>query len=404
MSTAGSAAAAPLPPVPDHLAPIAITAVAGVPFTGAVATFNRPDSTGLASTINWGDGHNAVGIITSSGGQAYQILGTNTFAQPGSYGVVITIAVPLSYSISVQTTATVLASSINLGAAQAAIPSVGVDGFVGNAGFPEGLPRGGSATTPTVGNTPGTAQQNWPYLGPMTGPVRVTATDHVPWMSFREQGLDLPIAELAADRVPPDLGDLVAAGTANDQAQDVAARVPSQLTHFVMPNFASSAALALMTIFVSADTPFRMGVPVQAPAIARSSAPSVGDDISDPNQAAQGPGQDVYHLPFDRVAERGELGRFSGSPYLPSGALLTANASVLGVIPPNSIDAIEVEEGLPPAQASARQENKVGSVKRIFQVVTTWMVCQVLHSTFLQQVTRTSPSVKTSPGSPAEAL
>ena len=114
LSVAGTAAVGPPAPPMDHVSAVAITAIAGVPFTGVVATFNTPDVTGLAPTIQWGDGHAGTGIITGTGNQAFQISGTNTFAQPGSYTIVISITAGTGTEAEVQATATALPPLTNV--------------------------------------------------------------------------------------------------------------------------------------------------------------------------------------------------------------------------------------------------------------------------------------------------
>ena len=187
----------------DHVAAVAITAIAGVPFTGVVATFNTPDVTGIASAIDWGNGHDGTGIIAGSGYQAFQISGANTFAQPGTYTVVVTIFSGQGTEAEVQATATVLAPPTNV------MPSVVPAGQVSvqiSFGLTEDI---GAATvyfitTPAVANaissnnqllnsvwqvvvaatpTGNTIPTTHSIQIQITGPIPAVSTDYVPWQA-----------------------------------------------------------------------------------------------------------------------------------------------------------------------------------------------------------------------------
>jgi hypothetical protein len=69
-----------------------VTATAGTPFTGQVATFknNNPSEPVASATINWGDGTDASsGTISGSG--PYSVSGTHTYANAGSYPINVTL-------------------------------------------------------------------------------------------------------------------------------------------------------------------------------------------------------------------------------------------------------------------------------------------------------------------------
>jgi len=74
-----------------------ITAVEGANFNGQVATFTDADpNQGLANftaTISWGDGVTSSGTITSNGSGGFNIAGNHTYAEEGSYALVVTVAV-----------------------------------------------------------------------------------------------------------------------------------------------------------------------------------------------------------------------------------------------------------------------------------------------------------------------
>ena len=67
----------------------------GMAFTGTVATFTDADPNGAVSdysaTIDWGDGQNSFGVITANSTGAFNVTGTNTYAEAGSYSVNVVI-------------------------------------------------------------------------------------------------------------------------------------------------------------------------------------------------------------------------------------------------------------------------------------------------------------------------
>jgi hypothetical protein len=66
-----------------------------VAFTGVVATFTDADPGGVATdytaTINWGDGHLSNGTITANGSGGFNVSGTNTYAQAGTFPISVDI-------------------------------------------------------------------------------------------------------------------------------------------------------------------------------------------------------------------------------------------------------------------------------------------------------------------------
>jgi hypothetical protein len=73
----------------------AISASAGVPFTGVVARVNDgqtgSQATGLSAVIDWGDGQTSAGSISAPAGGVFSVVGTHTYAAPGSYQVRTTV-------------------------------------------------------------------------------------------------------------------------------------------------------------------------------------------------------------------------------------------------------------------------------------------------------------------------
>jgi streptogramin lyase len=72
-----------------------INPVAGVAFTGTVASFTDADPTGMASdytaTITWGDGVTTAGTITASGSSGFDVSGTHAYTHAGIVTVSVVI-------------------------------------------------------------------------------------------------------------------------------------------------------------------------------------------------------------------------------------------------------------------------------------------------------------------------
>ena len=75
--------------------PVTFAAQAGVPFTGAVATFTDSDTANVPSdfvaTINWGDATTSAGTVAGGGG-SFTVSGTHTYAAQGNFTVTVTLA------------------------------------------------------------------------------------------------------------------------------------------------------------------------------------------------------------------------------------------------------------------------------------------------------------------------
>ncbi len=72
---------------------------AGVPFTGPVchmvASGASPDldgTTGMAVTIDWGNGQSTTGVVQANAGGGYDVVGTATYAAPGDYALTVKVA------------------------------------------------------------------------------------------------------------------------------------------------------------------------------------------------------------------------------------------------------------------------------------------------------------------------
>lgn len=73
-----------------------INAIKSVPFTNVIATCvdtdtsPEPDTT-YTCLINWGDGSTSTGMINEDSEECYSVVGSHTYAQSGSYVVIVTI-------------------------------------------------------------------------------------------------------------------------------------------------------------------------------------------------------------------------------------------------------------------------------------------------------------------------
>ncbi|MGH7174165.1 MAG: choice-of-anchor Q domain-containing protein, partial [Gemmataceae bacterium] len=93
-------------PAPLSASGINISATAGAPFSGALATFTNADPVGNAASytavINWGDGGSSIGVISGSG-NTLTVSGSHTYATKGKE----TIQVTIGHKLGDTTTATI---------------------------------------------------------------------------------------------------------------------------------------------------------------------------------------------------------------------------------------------------------------------------------------------------------
>src|SRR5205807_8225485 len=73
----------------------AVNVLEGSVFKGVVGSFTDTASLEPAShysaVINWGDGNSSAGLLVANANGGYDIVGTNTYAEEGSYSVSVTI-------------------------------------------------------------------------------------------------------------------------------------------------------------------------------------------------------------------------------------------------------------------------------------------------------------------------
>jgi hypothetical protein len=103
--------------------PRTIAATEGAAFNGVVASFT--DGRGgalpgeLTSTIDWGDGTTTAGTVASSGGGAFTVSGTHTYADEGSFSM----PVQITDTVSTATASTTSTANVAEGDALTATPA-----------------------------------------------------------------------------------------------------------------------------------------------------------------------------------------------------------------------------------------------------------------------------------------
>jgi uncharacterized repeat protein (TIGR01451 family) len=112
------ASAAAVADAPLTAAPVAVNAVAGGPFSGAVASFTDPDPNGTpgdySATILWGDGNTSAGVITPNRSGGYTVSASNTYAAAGTYGVTVQIRDAGGSSVQASGTAAVIGLGLRI--------------------------------------------------------------------------------------------------------------------------------------------------------------------------------------------------------------------------------------------------------------------------------------------------
>jgi hypothetical protein len=154
-----------------------VTATAGSPFSGMVATFTDPDPaipasssiqendgpspgppSSYAATVDWGDGTSSPGTVAAGGPGGLTVTGTHTYAAAGSF--------PLKVSV------TDTDQSTGTGNATATVTAPGAGGTApGAAGIP---PTPAPFPSPAAGGLPGTGSE--PSNGAGARPALGTAT------------------------------------------------------------------------------------------------------------------------------------------------------------------------------------------------------------------------------------
>ncbi len=105
-------------PAPLTASGQAISATAGAPFIGTVATFTNADPFGGASSytavITWGDGSSSAGVISGTG-SILTVSGTHTYAAAGSDAVSVQISHKLGDTTTATTRATATVTALGVG-------------------------------------------------------------------------------------------------------------------------------------------------------------------------------------------------------------------------------------------------------------------------------------------------
>jgi hypothetical protein len=393
-----------------------VTALAGAPFSGVVATLTGPTSvTKLSSVINWGDGHASAGTILPDGSATFEISGGNTYGRSGSYSLFITVASTDGQTQIVATTATVLGqfrdSSLDLSAADGlgasqrnafSGPSILLSGGADFAVQISQPPPTGRQQPPGVPQPPGPrpAAAQPPSLmrspGMLGGlPPTVSPTEQVAWVNLSEQ----ETAPAPQSSPAPVVARLV---TPPPESRGL----PAVVALPVPQDPRSLLALALGATSVPEDRVWLDPSPDYG-AGSGPAEPLLNDtrtSVASQSEAAKDPASDVYHRPLHQVADLRELrGSPAGPPYLLSQEDLVAWNLAAPLLPPGlgrgrravdgtSDDAAAGGTLAAPRQAtlqSAREAPQSRS-KRVWFIAASACVLQTLYATLFRPA-RTLP-------------
>jgi hypothetical protein len=158
------------------------TATEGTPYTASLVTFTSSVSgaapADFTATINWGDGHSGAGVVAAAGGNNFSVSGTNTYANNGSFPVLVTVADPAGNTSTMAATVSVANAppTVNVAVAYLSQRQVRLTGHVTDTN-PGGLPV--TFTGMVTGTT--TTDANGDYTLVATaiglGPVLVSTVD-----------------------------------------------------------------------------------------------------------------------------------------------------------------------------------------------------------------------------------
>ncbi len=178
-------------PAPLPASAVNFSAIAGAPFTGAVATFINADPFGSAASytaiIDWGDGSTSTGTISGTG--TLSVSGCHTYADPGSFAA----SVQISHNLGDTTPATVYPTALVTTLGQTVH-----DGLTGGIGFWHNK-NGQALINAFNGGPDATALASWlamafPYLyGSLNGASNAQVA------AFYQSQFALPGSNLAAE-------------------------------------------------------------------------------------------------------------------------------------------------------------------------------------------------------------
>src|SRR5206468_2966046 len=110
-STASSASTANVADALLSATSALVMSTEGTVFTGAVASFSDANPGSVAgdftASITWGDGHTSTGTVTATVPGSFLVLGSNTYAEEGSYTLSVAIMDAGGSGVSTSGTATV---------------------------------------------------------------------------------------------------------------------------------------------------------------------------------------------------------------------------------------------------------------------------------------------------------
>jgi hypothetical protein len=404
-----------------------VTAVAGVTFSGAVATVTATSVVDLSSTIDWGDGHTSAGTFSPQSTASFAISGSNTYTAVGSYFLHITVASTDGSTQAVATTATVTAPPGCVNADIAMISSVQVsmgssscsglvlsawDGHALGAGVPMVVlnqPAAGQlALPPQPPAPPPPPPVQVPLVSfiPAGSPGTVASTEQVAWAPLKEQLSSPPSPSPSPPAPAPVLARQVVPPA--EPSRLLVLFVPDHEAEPENPHGTLVQALARTAESAPDNQAWSAALPGQRGALPLSPEELRGFAAPAPVPPADA-GPNVYHRPLHQVADRSELSVVPSilppRPSQPESGIRNAVAPAL--LPPLSLERGRREaEGasdtlvLPesPAPRAAREPSEAdGSLlpRRIRRWLLAVAACvlQALHFRFFGPFRRPAPSL-----------
>jgi hypothetical protein len=200
-----------------------LTATEGQAFSGVVADFTDADPNATAgeytATITWGDGTSSPGTIQAGSG-GFNILGTHTYAEEGSYSIGVTITDVDNTSNGATTSSTATVADAPLTASYGVISAVEGTAFSGVvASFTDADPNGTVADyAATI--TWGDGQQSAGLIAANWGGFTATGSD-----TYAEEGnyaVSVSIVDHGDGRAVTDPSDSTATATSPATVADAA--------------------------------------------------------------------------------------------------------------------------------------------------------------------------------------
>jgi uncharacterized protein (TIGR03118 family) len=198
-STAVAASKANVNDAPLTAGNVTFTATEGIAYNGVVATFTDADPAGnlsdYSASINWGDGSNSTGVVSSAAGGGFVVTGSHTYSEAATKTATVTVSDAGGSAATASSSADVLDAALTPGLALMLSATEGVS-FSGSLGtFTDSNPNaaksdftatinwgdGGATSTGAILTAPGgvfIVSGTHLYANPAAGEtVKITVTD-----------------------------------------------------------------------------------------------------------------------------------------------------------------------------------------------------------------------------------